>query len=672
MHNPGLRMKKSRFAGDIQVQFVKGVGPSLSKELAKLGIVSVKDLLYYFPYRYEDRRFFSKIKEIKADNSYYQFRAKVISVREKTGWQGRVGLVQALLSDETDSVVAVWFNQSYLVKLLSQGGEFIFYGKVHMDRRFGRQVVSPEVQVLKDENLISYGRIVPVYSLPGQKRLSQARMRKIMHNALDAYVDLVPDVLDRVKCKEVRQLLPVQEALWEIHFPSSEDAIKAARERFIFEEFFLFSMFIKRKKRASTRPKNRTYKEGNRVVDSYISSLPFEFTEAQRRAISEMSRDLLSRMPMRRLLQGDVGSGKTAVAFYLAAIVLGSGYKCAFMVPTEVLANQHYKKALEWFPSIPVYLLSSSLKGKRRRELLKKLASDEPCMVIGTHALIQPDVLINGLGLVIIDEQHRFGVKQRMALAEKAPDVDTLVMTATPIPRSLALTLYGDLDITVIDELPPGRQEVETLWITSDKRHRLYKFLRDQIAQGRQAYIVYPLISESDEANLLAAEQMYEVLRSEVFPDIEVGIVHGKMSDREKKRVMDLFYEGKIQILVATVVIEVGIDVPNATVMVIEHAERFGLSQLHQLRGRIGRGSHRSYCIVVSDTDNEDTRRRLGVFMNYKDGFRLSEADLVLRGPGQFLGERQHGPTEFNIGNPLTDFPLLLKAKRCADMAYRE
>ncbi len=665
-------MKGSRPVEDIEVQFVKGVGPSLSKDLAKLGIVSVKDLFYYFPYKYEDRRVFSKIRDIKADNNYYQFKARVLSLREKKAWRGRPALIQALLSDDTGSIMAVWFNQSYLVKLLSLGDEFIFYGKANLDRRFGRQLVSPEVQVLTDENLLSSGRIVPVYSLGAQRKLSQSRMRKIMYNALNAYVDQVPDILGSLHCKEAKRLFPIREALWEIHFPSSQEAIKKARERFIFEEFFLFSMFINRKKQTSIRPKERTYKGENSVVISYLSVLPFEFTEAQKRAISEMSRDLLSRMPMRRLLQGDVGSGKTAVAFYLAAIVLGSGYKCALMVPTEVLANQHYRKALDWFPSVPVYLLSSSLKGKRRRELLGKLTSDEPCMVIGTHALIQPDVLINRLGLVIIDEQHRFGVKQRMALAEKAPDVDTLVMTATPIPRSLAMTLYGDLDITIIDELPPGRQEIETLWITSDKRHRLYKFLREQIEQGRQAYIVYPLVSESDEVNLLAAEQMYEVLRKDVFPDVNVGMVHGKMGDREKKRIMDLFYNGKIQILVATVVIEVGIDVPNATVMVIEHAERFGLSQLHQLRGRIGRGRHRSYCIVVSDTDNEDTRKRLGVFMKYKDGFRLSEADLVLRGPGQFLGERQHGPTEFNIGNPLTDFPLLLKAKRCADLAYKE
>ncbi len=652
------------------VQFLSGVGPALAKEFARIGVHTVKDLLLHFPIRYEDRREFTPLNRVQPGN-YYQVRGKVLTVRYRPAWRRSISIIQAIIQDESSALALIWFNQDYLKELLQQGEEFIFYGKVERDQVYGLQMLSPELTPVNNLDELSFGRIVPIYSLGSAKRLTQRRMRKIVWNALVSFSNQIEDPLSELPCPELKGFLSLSEAIWEIHFPSSNEQLKQAKDRIVFEEFFFFSLQIEQNKRKVRTGRRCSYQLiDNPVLEYFISQLPFEFTEAQRSAINQMLSDFKENRVLNCLLQGDVGSGKTVVALYLAALVVGSGYQVAFMVPTEILAQQHFSRTLPLFPEDTVALLTGSTKKRDRQRLLRRLKEGEPLLVFGTHSLIQSDVEFAKLGLAIIDEQHRFGVRQRMDLARKCPEVDLLVMTATPIPRSLAMTLYGDLDLVVIDSLPPGRKPVKTVWITSDKRDRLYKFLREKVKEGRQVYVVYPLVSESDTVDLLAAEEMYERMKKEIFPDLSLGLIHGKLPPQEKEAVMKRFYEGQIDILVATVVIEVGIDVPNATVMVIEHAERFGLSQLHQLRGRIGRGEHESYCVVVSDTESETTKKRLGAFIKYTDGFRLSEVDLILRGPGEFKGERQHGPTEFKVGNPITDFEILTRAKRCAVKVY--
>ena len=652
------------------VQFLPGVGPALAKEFARIGVHTVKDLLLHFPIRYEDRREFTPLNRVQPGN-YYQVRGKVLTVRYRPAWRRSISIIQAIIQDESSALALIWFNQDYLKELLQQGEEFIFYGKVERDQVYGLQMLSPELTPVNNLDELSFGRIVPIYSLGSAKRLTQRRMRKIVWNALVSFSNQIEDPLSELPYPELKGFLPLSEAIWEIHFPSSNEQLKQAKDRIVFEEFFFFSLQIEQNKRKVRTGRRRSYNlTHNLVLDYFVSRLPFNFTEAQNSAINQMLSDFKENRVLNCLLQGDVGSGKTVVALYLAALVVGSGYQVAFMVPTEILAQQHFSRTLPLFPEDTVALLTGSTKKRDRQRLLRRLKEGEPLLVFGTHSLIQSDVEFAKLGLAIIDEQHRFGVRQRMDLARKCPEVDLLVMTATPIPRSLAMTLYGDLDLVVIDSLPPGRKPVKTVWITSDKRDRLYKFLREKVKEGRQVYVVYPLVSESDTVDLLAAEEMYERMKKEIFPDLSLGLIHGKLPPQEKEAVMKRFYEGQIDILVATVVIEVGIDVPNATVMVIEHAERFGLSQLHQLRGRIGRGEHESYCVVVSDTESETTKKRLGAFIKYTDGFRLSEVDLILRGPGEFKGERQHGPTEFKVGNPITDFEILTRAKRCAVKVY--
>ncbi len=652
------------------VQYLSGVGPALAKEFARIGITTVKDLLLHFPIRYEDRREFTSISQVRP-GEFYQIQARLVTVMRRPSWNRSLSIIQAVVQDDSGCIGLIWFNQDYLKDVLQPGKEFVFYGKVERDQRYGLQMVSPELTPVEHLDGLSFGRIVPVYSLAGSKKLTQRRIRKIVWNALVSFSTTIEDPLAELFGSELKDFPSLSEALWEIHFPSSYENLKRAKDRIVFEEFFFFSLEIERHKHQIRTGRTRKYRiENNSVLEYFTVHLPFKFTWAQHSAIDQILSDFRENRIMHRLLQGDVGSGKTAVAFYVAAVVLGSGYQVAFMVPTEILAQQHFSRAKDLFPEDKLGLLTGSTRGKEREKLLKRLKEGEPLLIFGTHTLIQPEVEFPKLGLAIIDEQHRFGVRQRMELVRKCPNVDLLVMTATPIPRSLAMTLYGDLDLAIINSLPPGRKPVKTVWITSDKRDRLYEFIREKVKEGRQVYIVYPLVNESDTMDLLAAEAMYKKLRDEIFPDLSLGLIHGKLSSKEKELVMRRFYSGEIDILVATVVIEVGIDVPNATVMVIEHAERFGLSQLHQLRGRVGRGEHESYCVVVSDSENETTKKRLGAFVKYSDGFKLSEVDLVLRGPGEFKGERQHGPTEFRIGNPITDFEILKRAKQCAVRFY--
>ncbi len=657
---------------ELPVKYIKGVGPKIAKQLEKLSIETLSDLLFHFPLRYEDRRVISKVSQA-AVNKEILIRAKVIHFTSQKAWRSKMHVMKAVLSDESGSIMAIWFNQSFLEHILTSGAELFFYGKVGVNN--GRlQLVNPEIEPASDEGgSLNMGRIVPVYGLgPLSKSISQKKIRAVMFNALNKAREMDDFFLKKAAPFLPKNIMSRFSAFFNMHFPENFKLYELARRRFVFEEFFLFSLLLEEKKEAYRSDKNRKYIRNNALLKEFVKKIPFQLTDSQSLALKELSVDLFSKEPMHRLLQGDVGSGKTIVAFYLAAFVLGSNYKVVLMVPTEILAKQHYQKAKELFDGLcQVVLLTGSIKGKSRDDILSVLKQDGPVFAIGTHALIQPNVEIKDLGLIIIDEQHRFGVQQRISLSKKAYSPDLLVMTATPIPRSLAMTLYGDLDITTIKGLPPGRQPIETIWIDSDKKDRLYSFIREKILEGRQIYMVFPLVQESEELDLLAAEEMYKELKENIFPDIRLGLIHGKMSAKEKDQIMNEFYDKKIDLLVATVVIEVGIDVPNASVIVIEHAERFGLSQLHQLRGRIGRGSYKSYCVVVSDSDNEETKKRLGAFVKYTDGFKLSEIDLLIRGPGEFSGIRQHGPTEFRVGNPITDFKLLSTAKASAKSAYK-
>ncbi len=658
---------------NLDVKYVKGVGPKIAQKLSKIGIMSVRDLLFHFPIRYEDRRKVSMISDLSAGKDAL-IKARALHITASKSWRRKMHIIRAVLSDNTGSVYGLWFNQPFIEDMLKKGGELFFYGKVVLDKGH-LQMVSAEVEDVRPGISLNVGRIVPVYSLGSLhgKGITQRKMRQIVFNALEKAKDMRDDFIQWARPHLPKNFLSRYSSFYNMHFPSDYKAYELARKRFIFEEFFLFSLFLEEKRRIYLKEKQRVYNPSSELLSSFKARLPFEFTDGQKSAIRDMSKDMFSPYPMHRLLQGDVGSGKTIVAFYLSAVVLGSGFKAVFMVPSELLALQHYKKAKEMFCGLcEVVLLTGGVKGRQREQALEMLVSDKPVLAIGTHALIQEAVKIKQLGFVIVDEQHRFGVKQRVSLLEKANMPDVLVMTATPIPRSLAMTLYGDLDVAVIKDLPPGRKPIDTLWIKSDKRDRLYKFIRERVREGEQVYMVYPLVSESDEMNLSAAEQMYDSLKKQVFPDLRIGLVHGKMKPKEKDMIMRMFYDREIDILVATVVIEVGIDVPNASVIVIEHAERFGLSQLHQLRGRIGRGSLKSYCVVVSDSSSENTKKRLSAFVKYTDGFRLSEIDLVLRGPGEFSGEKQHGPTEFKVGNPITDFRILQFAKHQACEAYKQ
>ncbi len=658
-----------RHIGDISVQYVKGVGPALAKELAKLGIYSVRDLLFYFPCGYEDRRKIYKVSSILSsdyDLSNYQVCVKLIdfSVRKRRFVRGDI--INAVFSDDSSSICAVWFNQGYLASSLERGKEYLLFGSVRYNPRFGYQMICPKI-LDRDKADDVVGRILPIYSLGDGKKLFQSRFRKIVSYAIEKYLCDIEDVVCSL-LGEFGDFAKLEWSIKQIHFPEDEESLQKAKKRIIFEEFLAFMTVMEEQKRQGRLRKDRNYVEEdkNSVCRYFLERLPFDFTVSQRDALLQLKKDLFSDFSMRQLLQGDVGCGKTAVAFYLCSIVMGSGYSCAFMVPTEILARQHYLKAQDLFPKDKVKLLVGGMKKREKEKIMKEIRNESGLLVIGTHSLIQPDVEIRDLGLVVVDEQHRFGVKQRVSLLERGSCVDLLVMTATPIPRSLAMTLYGDLDLTIISGMPSGRKPVKTYWITPDKRERMYRFIRKIVKEGGQVYIVYPLVSESEQIDLLSAEEMYEELANKVFMDLRVGLLHGKMSANKKAEIMKNFREKRIDILVSTVVIEVGIDVADASVIVIEHAERFGLSQLHQLRGRVGRGERQGYCIVVSSSDNLDTRKRLSAFVKYSDGFKLAEMDLMLRGPGQIFGERQHGPSEFRLGDPLRDFQILCKARGVA------
>jgi ATP-dependent DNA helicase RecG len=673
------------------VQYVKGIGPRLAEVLAGKGIHTVDDLLHYLPFRYEDRLNPRGIPELRAGEmatviaevrNSGLFRTRRMPIFQMTAGQGRARLK------------CIWFNAAYLRDKFKPGQVVALYGKVEADIRSGElQIVQPQFEIVGEAGdeesrdaaeqkvaaSLEIGRIVPIYEAIGQGRLTSRWFRRVIHAALENLPPDMPDAIPEVIRRRLDLISP-REALRRVHWPEAGESLEdlqssrtRAHIRLIFEELFFVELGLELKRREQKAQTGIRFQLDDRVRTAIKKILPFHPTGAQKRVLKDIASDMEKPSPMRRLLQGDVGSGKTIVAFEAAIIAMENGYQVALMAPTEILAQQHYFSARRMLEpaGYRIVLLTGSLEDDRKREIRRHIAQGSAQLVIGTHALIEQKVEFAKLGLVIVDEQHRFGVLQRFKLMKKSgastvPDAepDVLVMTATPIPRTLALTLYGDLDVSVIDEMPPGRTPIVTRMVPDDRSPEVWDFVRKQVAAGHQTYVVYPVIEENEESELKAAVKMYKEL-SRLFCDLRVGLLHGRMDADLKDQVMRLFQKGELDILVSTTVIEVGVDVANANVMVIEHAERFGLAQLHQLRGRIGRGAAKSYCVLMTGGKvSEDGERRLDAMVRTSDGFQIAELDLELRGPGEFFGTRQAGMPSFQVANLIRDRQLLEIAKR--------
>ena len=687
------------------VQYVKGIGPKLAEILATKGISTVGDLLNYLPFRYEDRLNPRGIAELRAGEM-----ATVIAEVRNSGLfrTRRMPIFQLTVGQGRTRLKCLWFNATYLQDKFKPGQLIALYGKVEQDSRSGElQIIQPQFEMLGDSGgngaddkaaaSLEVGRIVPIYESAGQGRVTARWFRRVIRTALDDLTSDLPETIPAA-VRERLALLSPREALWKVHWPEAGESFEAlqssrtpAHIRLIFEELFFTELGLELKRRQQKAQTGIAFQLDDRVRQAIKKILPFHPTPAQKRVLKEIADDMQQPHPMRRLLQGDVGSGKTIIGFQAAIIAIENGYQVALMAPTEILAQQHYfsaRKILE-NAGYRIVLLTGSLESDRKREIRRHIAQGNAQLIIGTHALLEEKVEFAKPGLVIVDEQHRFGVLQRLKLMKKSGESsegrgktvltesaaeasdrnsiepDVLVMTATPIPRTLALTLYGDLDLSILDELPPGRTPIVTRRITDDRSNEVWDFVHKQVAKGHQVYVVYPVIAENEESELKAAIKMYRELSGKIFADLKVGLLHGRLDSELKDQVMRMFQRGELQILVATTVIEVGVDVPNATVMVIEHAERFGLAQLHQLRGRIGRGSAKSFCILMTGGKvTEDGDRRLDAMTRTSDGFQIAELDLELRGPGEFFGTRQAGMPNFRVANLIRDRQLLELAKR--------
>ncbi len=695
------------------VQYVKGIGPRLAEVLGAKGLRTVDDLLHYLPFRYEDRLNPRSVAELRAGEM-----ATVIAEVRNSGLfrTRRMPIFQLTVGQGRSRLKCLWFNAAYLQDRFQAGQMVALYGKVEEDRDGGLQIVQPQFEILGDiyeaggadeaekkaAASLEIGRIVPIYESTGQGKLTPRWFRRIIRFALENLNLDLPDPIPAAVRGHLSLASP-REALWKVHWPDAGESFAdlqssrtAAHIRLIFDELFFIELGLELKRREQKAQTGVAFQINDGVRAAIKKILPFHPTAAQKRVLKEIATDMQTPSPMRRLLQGDVGSGKTIVAFQAAIIAIENGYQVALMAPTEILAQQHYFSARQILEraGYRIVLLTGSLEQDRKRDVRRHIAQGSAQLIIGTHALIQDRVEFEKLGLVVVDEQHRFGVMQRLKLMKKTedrgatgvspvpgaagrpggdarrstktdPEPDVLVMTATPIPRTLALTLYGDLDVSVLDELPPGRTPVVTRSLPDERAPEVWDFVRKQIAAGHQAYVVYPVIEENEERELKAAEQMHRQLREKIFPDLHVGLLHGRLDADEKECVMREFQAGKIEILVATTVIEVGVDVPNATIMVIEHADRFGLAQLHQLRGRIGRGAAKSYCVLMRGGKvSEEGERRLDAMVRSNDGFQIAELDLELRGPGEFFGTKQAGIPSFRVANIIRDRQLLEAAKR--------
>ncbi len=656
---------------EIPIRYLKGIGPKKAKSFHKLGINSVEDLLYYFPRRYEDRTRFLGISQLK-EGEYQTVRAQVIAKGEKQSWRRRgFKILEVAVGDDTGKIFCVWFNQAYLKDYFKIDQTLILYGRI--ERYAGRlQMNSPEFEIISGETdeSLSIGRIVPVYSCPSG--ITQRNFRQFIQSVLNEYLSGMNDFLS-YDVRSRNNLLNLAKSLRLIHFPDNFEMQKEAYRRLSFEEFFLFQLPLALRKLKKKESLGIAHKVEGKLVKDFISGLSFKLTSAQEKVIAEIKSDMANPQPMQRLLQGDVGSGKTVVATIAGIMANQGGYQVAFMVPTEILAKQHFEKISCQLSvlscqrrEIKLGLLTSSLNSKEKEKIYQEIKQGKINLVIGTHALLEEDVQFKNLGMVVIDEQHKFGVGQRALLPKKGLNPDILIMTATPIPRTLTITLYGDLDISIINELPPGRGSIKTLLFTKKEESQAYNMAKEEIRQGNQVYIICPVIEESYALDITGAKKMYEEFKKGEFKEFKVGLIHGRLKQKEQEEIMLKFKQKELDMLVSTTVLEVGIDISSATCMIVQHAERFGLSQLHQLRGRVGRGVKESLCLLISDAATEEAKARLEAMVTYNDGFRIAEQDLKIRGPGEFFGQRQHGLTELKIANPLTQMQLLKRAREDA------
>ena len=638
------------------ITILKGIGPSKAAQFAALNIHTLQDLICHFPRGYEDRTRLVTIDQLEVDKPAC-FRATVMNTPRTAHIRKGLDITKVQVADHTARLTLTFFNQKFTTNQLQYGKEYIFYGAVSGDF-IGYNMASPSFEPL-DAPPVTTRRILPIYPLTAG--LSNAAVLKAVRQALaicDVPAEIIPEPVRRQY-----GILPAERAYYAIHEPSSMAEAEQAKRRLIFEEFFVFSAGLSLMR--ATRAGKQTAPYQNTDLTAFMAALPFRLTGAQSRAIDEIMADFRKSAPMNRLVQGDVGSGKTMVAAAAAYCAARNGRQSALMVPTEILAEQHHTSLSKLLTplGVRVGLLTGSMKEKDKKAVRAAIAEGGLDLIVGTHALITDNTVFAALGLVIADEQHRFGVAQRSKLSAKSSDPHLLVMSATPIPRTLALIMYGDLDVSILDELPPGRQTVDTFLVTESYRPRINAFIRKQVAEGHQCFVVCPAVEENEELNIKSAELWADTLQTSVFPDLKVSLLHGRMKGAEKEAIMSAFARGESHILVATTVIEVGVDVPNATLMVIEDADRFGLSQLHQLRGRVGRGSAKSYCILTSHNRNGETLQRIKAFCKTNDGFRIAEEDLKLRGPGDFFGQRQSGLPVFRVADLSCDLQTLKDAQ---------
>ncbi len=636
------------------IQYVKGIGPKKAEKLNRLGIYTIKDLLYYFPRQFEDRSIIKKIAQLE-DEEKVTVKALITNIESYTPKKGMT-ITRIDVKDDTGFAKLTFFNREYIKNTFRVGDSILAFGKVKKNGRFV-ELNSCELEYLSSSPK-NIGKLMPVYPL------SYGITNKDIMNTIRMVFEnkdiRIPEYMPEHLMKKYR-LCGIEYAIKNIHFPKDKESLKVALYRLIFEELLVLQLGLFMYKGGGSGKKGIVFKRDSRL-DDVLESLPFKLTKAQNRALNEIIDDMCSEKVMNRLVQGDVGSGKTVVALLALAECVFNGYQGALMAPTEILAQQHYESFTETFEDIGinVELLTGSVTKKQKEGILQRVKDGEVDILIGTHALIEDNVEFENIGLVITDEQHRFGVRQRGKLSSKGVSPDILVMTATPIPRTLALILYGDLDISIIDELPPGRQPIETIAVEKKKRDKVYNSLvRREVDKGRQVYIVCPLVEESETLDITSATETAEEIKRDFFPDLRVGLLHGKMKPSEKDAIMTAFKNHELDILVSTTVIEVGVNVPNSTLMIIENAERFGLAQLHQLRGRVGRGKHQSYCVLIYGSNSEVCRKRMDIMEETNDGFKISEKDLEIRGPGEFFGTMQHGVPELKIANLFKHMKIL-------------